>query len=143
MEEKMIQEKFMKGYDCSQVVLEYYAEKLGVSRELANKAAACFGGGMMMGEVCGAFTGALMVIGLKYGHYDEENLLEQKNIMAEKYAEFKSRYFEKYNSVNCKELLGYDITIPEQMEEALSSGRMMSFCPEVVRNVCEILEDFI
>ena len=60
MNEKRIQELFMQGYDCSQVVLAHYAEQLGISEEMANKVSACFGGGMLQAGTCGAFTGALM-----------------------------------------------------------------------------------
>ena len=100
MEVRKIQEKFMQGYDCSQVVLANYAEQLGVSEEVANKVAACFGGGMMQADTCGAFTGALMAIGLKYGHYDEAELMIQKDVMMAKTAEFKKLFFEKFESCN-------------------------------------------
>ncbi len=56
---------------------------------------ACFGGGMQCGETCGAVTGALMVIGLKYGH-SVNNDLKQKEIMREKTSEFKRLFAEKY-----------------------------------------------
>lgn len=41
------------------------------------------------------------------------------------------------------ELLGYDVSLPEQLEEALSSGRMLDFCPKVVESVIEILEEIL
>ena len=41
IEESMIREKFIKGYDCSQVVLSYFAERLGITEEMANKVSAC------------------------------------------------------------------------------------------------------
>ena len=44
IEESMIREKFIKGYDCSQVVLSYFTERLGITEEIANKVSACFGG---------------------------------------------------------------------------------------------------
>ena len=143
MLERKIQEDFIKGYDCSQVVLAHFAEKLGVSKETAYKVSACFGGGMMQGDACGAFTGALMTIGLKYGHFNETILLEQKNVMMEKTEEFKKKFYEKYASCNCRELLGYDVSVPEQLQEALSSGRMLSFCPTVVNSVIEALEEVL
>ena len=48
MDEKIIQEQFMKGYDCSQVVLSHFAEKLGLTMiinpelEAAREAARAF-----------------------------------------------------------------------------------------------------
>lgn len=95
IEESMIREKFIKGYDCSQVVLSYFAERLGITEEMANKVSACFGGGMMHGDTCGAFTGAIMAVGLKYGHWDVNTLLRQKEEMMNKYAEFRALFLEK------------------------------------------------
>ena len=43
MEDKIIIEQFMKGYDCSLVVVSHYGAKLGISEEIANKVSACFG----------------------------------------------------------------------------------------------------
>ena len=143
MEIIKIQELFMQGYDCSQVVLAHYAEKLGVSEELANKVSACFGGGMLEAKTCGAFTGALMAIGLKYGHFDSDNLMAQKDVMMAKSAEFRQKFAEKFGTNNCKELVGYDVSTPEGFEQAISSGRMMGFCPTVVAAVIEILDEVL
>lgn len=143
MTEEMIREEFIKGYDCSQVVLRAFADKLGLTEDEANRVSACFGGGMMMGEVCGAVTGALMVLGLKYGHSKEENLLDQKEIMAAKSGEFREKFMEKYGTVNCRALLGYDVSKPEELEEALNSGRMLGFCPKPVKDAIDILNEMI
>lgn len=102
MEEKVIAEQFMKGYDCSQVVVSHYAAELGISEELANKVAACFGGGMLQADTCGAFTGALMVIGLKYGHYDSGKLQTQKEVMMAKSGEFRKSFLKNTLHVTAK-----------------------------------------
>lgn len=141
--EKFIAEEFMKGYDCSQVVVAHFAERLGISAEVANKVAACYGGGMTEKGPCGAYTGALMVIGLKYGHWKEEGLMDQKGILMAKSAEFKQKFYEKFQSNNCKDLLGYDVTVPEEFQQAIESGRMFGFCPGLVKTVVEILEEMI
>lgn len=143
MEEKVIAEQFMKGYDCSQVVVSHYAAELGISEELANKVAACFGGGMLQADTCGAFTGALMVIGLKYGHYDSGKLQAQKEVMMAKSGEFRKKFFEKHPTCNCKELVGYDVSTPEGFKEAVETGRMMSFCPKLVKDVIEVLDEML
>ena len=49
-------------------------EELGLTEEQALKLGGCFGGGMCKGEVCGACTGALMALGLKFGQCDIEDL---------------------------------------------------------------------
>ena len=50
--------------NCAQSVLLTFAPALGLTEEQAFGLCANFGGGMKMGSVCGAVTGALMVLGL-------------------------------------------------------------------------------
>ena len=140
IEESMIREKFIKGYDCSQVVLSYFAERLGITEEMANKVSACFGGGMMHGDTCGAFTGAIMAVGLKYGHCEVEHM-GQKDIMNAKRAEFLQKFQEKYAVCNCKGLLKHDISKPEEMQKILDEGLLFDFCPEVVKDSITILKE--
>ncbi|MBO5521716.1 MAG: C_GCAxxG_C_C family protein, partial [Eubacterium sp.] len=64
-------EVFKQKYHCSQAVLAAFAEECGLTEKQALKLGACFGGGMRKGEVCGACTGALMVLGSLYGQYDK------------------------------------------------------------------------
>ena len=143
MEEKVIAELFAKGYDCSQVVVSHYAAKLGVSEETANKAAACFGGGMLMADTCGAFTGALMAVGLKYGHFDPDMLQEQKSMMMAKSGEFRKKFFEKHPTCNCRELLGHDVSTPEGLNGALESGKLLEYCPGLVDKVIQMTEEVL
>ncbi|MCR5128932.1 MAG: C-GCAxxG-C-C family protein [Lachnospiraceae bacterium] len=58
---------FYEKFNCSQAVLGAYADDYGLTEYQAMKVAACFSGGVRKGEVCGAVSGAIMVIGLKYG----------------------------------------------------------------------------
>ena len=57
-----------RGYGCAQSVLASFAGDYGLDEGLALRMATGFGSGMgRLCEVCGALTGAFMVIGLKYG----------------------------------------------------------------------------
>ena len=59
---------FREGFNCAQALLVTYASQFGLDHEHALKISGAFGGGIgSMGEVCGAVTGAVMIIGLKYG----------------------------------------------------------------------------
>ncbi len=139
MEKTQIAELFGKGIDCSQVVVGAYAEELGITREEAYKVAAAFGGGMGIGETCGAVVGAMIVLGLKYGHFDTEHM-EQKDTMNEKRAAFVQKFQKKYGKCGCKELLNYDISKSEEMQKILEEGLLFDFCPEVVKDSIEILK---
>lgn len=141
--EAEIREKFVKGYDCSQVVCSYFADRFGMDEVTAKKMAAGFGGGMQQGKTCGAYTGALMVLGLAYGHAEDENLLEQKNLMIQKTAEFRERFLQVLPSDECKELIGYDVSKPEELQAALDSGKLLDYCPSVVEKVIQIVEEML
>ncbi len=142
MNQEQIKELFMQGIDCSQVVAGEFAEKTGMSKKQLRKMSACFGGGMMCGETCGAVTGALMVIGLVYGH-DKEGDMAQKEIMTAKVAEFKKLLAEKYPSFMCRDMLGHDVSQPGEFEKVLEEGTMFSFCPALVEDTIQILEKIL
>ena len=65
----------------------------------------------MRGDLRRCDRRALMVLGMAFGH-SEENDGDQKGIMAGKVAEFKKRFLEKYPSDMCREILGHDISKP-------------------------------
>jgi C_GCAxxG_C_C family probable redox protein len=140
--EKEILDQFGKGIDCSQIVMASAAKDIGIDEITAKKVSSCFGAGMMCGETCGAVTGALMAVGLKYGHYIE-NDKDQKDIMISKSSEFKEKFLEKYSSFMCKDLLGYNVSIPEEMEEIIKKELLTNFCPKVVENVIGILKEVL
>lgn len=142
MTEAKIRDLFMAGIDCSQVVTGEFAEALGMEKESLQKLSACFGGGMQCGETCGAVTGALMVIGSRYGHSENGND-KQKGIMAAKAAQFKAMFAEKYPSYLCRELLGHDISKEGEMDKVLKKGLLFDFCPEVVKDTIDILEKIL
>ena len=68
MDKEFVKDRFLRGQDCSQVVFSNYAARYGLTEEQANKLTASFGGGSGIGETCGAVVGAMMVIGMEYGH---------------------------------------------------------------------------
>ena len=60
--------RFSEGFSCSQSVLAAFAPEFGLDVDAALRVAAAFGGGMgRPGHPCGAVTGALMALGLRYG----------------------------------------------------------------------------
>ena len=133
---------FEQKYHCSQAVLAAFAEECGLTEEQALKLGACFGGGMRKGEVCGACTGALMVLGLLYGQYDKTDLIsrEKANTVNDKMME---RFAAVSGSYLCRDLLGCDISTAEGVEYALERNLFTEFCPQMVANAVDILEQII
>lgn len=138
-------ELFMKGYNCSQSVVGAWAEELGIDFELAVKAASGFGGGMgRLREVCGAFSGAVMALGLKYGNADGADRMAKAEDY-ERVQAFAKRFKEenKFDSVICRELLGLDGAsrpVPAQRTTEYYNKRP---CPELVAMASGLLGEFI
>ena len=132
--EKAIQ-LFENGYVCSQAVFATFSQNLGLSEEQALKIGACFGRGMRKGEVCGACTGALMALGLKYGESKTKS-----NEVCEKFLD----EFEKENgSYICRELLNCDIRTEKGVKYALDNNLFKEFCPKMVESATKITENYL
>ena len=59
---------FMGRFTCSAAVFSTFSAELGLDPNTAKKIACGFGAGVSKtGNICGAVSGAIMVIGLKYG----------------------------------------------------------------------------
>lgn len=74
------EEYFCNNFNCSQAVFTGFATELGLDEKLALKISTQFGGGARKGEMCGAVSGALMVLGLKYGHCHAEDMERIKEL---------------------------------------------------------------
>lgn len=126
---------FLDKYRCSQAVFAAFSEDFGLPKEDALKIGACFGSGMRKGEVCGACTGALMALGLKYGDSKEKS-----DEVCEKFL----NEFEKENSSYiCRDLLNCDISTPEGVSYALEKNLFKEFCPKMVESAAIITEKII
>jgi C_GCAxxG_C_C family probable redox protein len=127
-----------QGCNCCQAVLSAYAERHGLERSTALKLGAGFGGGIgRLGETCGAITGAVLVLGLRHG--SAEAAAKQKT--AELVRKFVSRFKQRHGSTNCRQLLGCDLSKPEEFEWAVKQGLLATRCPKLVRHAVEILEE--
>lgn len=134
---------FEEGFSCSQAVLSAYADTFGLNHELALKISQPFGGGIAhMGEICGAVSGAFLVIGLKHGRIKAEDV-EAKEKTYELVLEFVKRFKSLNSSINCTELLGYDLGTPEGMKLAEEKELFTTLCPKLVQNAVEIIEQIL
>ena len=133
---------FANNFHCSQAVLAAYASECGITEEQALKLGSCFGSGMRKGEVCGACTGALMVLGLMYGQHIAGDM-ESRQRANELNDEMMNQFSEKSGSYICNELLGCDIRTTEGVQYARDNNLFKEFCPQMVSNAIDILEDII
>jgi C_GCAxxG_C_C family probable redox protein len=136
--------KFLEGYNCAQSVLYSFSDDLGFDKNLALKSACGFGAGMgRKEEVCGAVSGGIMVIGIKYGRGENQDRSLMENTYA-KTRELMDRFMAAHGSVNCRRLLGgCDLTTSEGQKEFKEKDLFNTVCKKCVRNVVEIIEDML
>lgn len=134
---------FSKGFNCAQAVLESHSAECELDSAFSRKIAGAFGGGMShCGEVCGAVSGALMLIGLKYGQYKEGDGDSKKNTY-EIAKQFIDKYKEEFGSIRCTELLKYDLSTEEGLLKAREAGVLKTICPMLVKKSVELVEEFL
>lgn len=130
-----------QGYSCSQSVLTAFADELGLDKEMALKVSSTFGGGMgRSGDTCGAVTGAVMAIGMKFGSSETVDA-EEKTELYNKVKAFLKEFESKNSSIKCRELLGYDISIPEEFAIVSEKGISGEKCPGFITNAVVLLEE--
>ncbi len=131
---------FQDRFHCSQSVLAAYAEEIGFTEQQALKIAYCLNSGMRKGEVCGACTGALLVLGMKYGQWQKEDAVSRTQAN-QKTVEFLEKFKLNNGSYICNELLGCDISTTEGVKYAMEHNCFADICPKMVASAVKILED--
>jgi len=130
--------RFLEGYNCAQSVLLTMFEHWNGKSDLIPKIATAFGGGIgRCGSVCGALIGAVMAVGIKYG--TNKPLLEERLKAYELAQRFYKQFERQHGSVLCRELIGYDLSNPEELEKAQKAKVFEEKCANFVRKTVESL----
>lgn len=129
-----------KSLNCAQSVLLSCADELKLDKNTAMKVALGFGGGMTMGETCGAVTGAYMVLGLN-SKTEGKSLPEIKADAKAEVRKFNELFLAKHGSLKCKKLLGVNISTHEGSAKANEKNLFDTICPKLVGSASEILEE--
>ncbi len=130
---------YKQGYTCAQSVLASFAARYGLPQNLAFRIGEPFGAGTSCtGDMCGAVTGAIMVLGLQYG----SALSQDNSARSTTYArvnELIHRFQEIHGSIQCPDLLGYNLSDPQQLAAVGEKGLFFQLCPVFVRDAAQIL----
>ena len=98
-------ELFLSGYNCTQAVIGAFADVIGMDFDTAVRFASGFGGGMgRLREVCGTFSGAVIVVNALYGYSDPKNV-QAKAELYSRIQELAAQFRRDNGSIICKELL--------------------------------------
>lgn len=141
--EEKAKELFLQGYACSQAVLGAYAREVGLDEQTALKISLPFGGGIgRLRETCGAVSGMLMALGLKYA--DTAPTAQAKADVYARVQELVRRFKEENGSVICRELLGLSkpegTPVPAPRTEQYYKTRP---CADKVACAARLLEQYL
>ena len=134
---------FMDGYNCAQAVALAFHEEMGMETDAVARLASGFGGGIgRMREVCGALSGAVLVLNFLRGYDDPQD------------PSAKARYYgmiqllcgdfrKAMGSCICRELLGTEADgspVPDKRDPAFYEKRP---CLRAVREAASLAEKYL
>ena len=136
-------ETFKNGFNCAQAVFTTYADKFGIDRTSALKISCGFGAGMgRRQEVCGAVSGAILLIGCKHGKTLRED--NAANDLTYKLVrELTDKFIAKHGSNSCRELLGCNLLTPEGQKYFKENNFQHSKCARYVHDAAEWAEEIL
>ncbi len=130
---------FQAGFNCAQSVLLSFAADFGLEEKFASSISQAFGGGLArLGEICGAVSGGLMVLGLKYGKVRPDDDAA-RDITYQLAREFIASFRKKNGSVMCRELLGLDLSQEGAYELAHQQDLFRQICHKLICSAVEIV----
>ena len=135
---------FYEGYNCAQAVFCAFSEDTGISMSSSARIASSFGGGMgRLREVCGAVSGAFLVLGTLIGYADPaEPALKAAHYKVVQ--DFARRFREANSSIVCRELLKGVETAPGLVPEARTPEFYRKRpCPELIRQAAVLAAQLI
>ncbi|MDM8001186.1 MAG: C-GCAxxG-C-C family protein, partial [Dehalococcoidia bacterium] len=114
------------------------------SKNTALKMACGLGAGMgRKGEVCGAVTGGILVIGARYGRGEGDDQTA-KEVAYKKTSELMDRFEKKHGSLICRKLLGgCELSTEEGQQYFKENDLSHKTCQPCVQSVVEILDSIV
>jgi C_GCAxxG_C_C family probable redox protein len=134
---------YKQGYTCTQSILSSFADRYGLQKDLAFRMGEPFGAGTSCtNDMCGSVAGAILVLGLQYGSArcdDDAARYRTYQFVNELIQRFKGLH----GSIQCGDLLGYDLSDPHQLKTVWEKGLFTQLCPHLVRDAAQILIEMI
>jgi len=129
------------GYNCAQSVVAAFLDKLNLTKEQAMAMAGGFGGGVggSHAEMCGAVSGAVLVLSLLTPHTEADDREGKKQVYAIA-KEFHQRYAEAFGGLTrCGDLLKARPAVNEKTQAAARLG-ITAHCDVMIVTAVEIVE---
>ncbi len=134
---------FKSGYNCAQSVVLAFSDMFDFDENMLLKMSSSFGGGFgRLREVCGAFSGAAMVLGYKLG-YTETGDYEGKKKLYSIVQEAADEFKKVAGSIVCRELRGLNGAQSPAPEKRTEEYYHAVPCAELCELAAQITEKLI
>ena len=128
------------GYNCAQAVACAFSDVIGLPVEQIAALTGAFGGGFRAGEICGAISGAAIVLGAR-GPHDTPRDMTAKAFVSEAGRAFQTRGVARFPAMRCREIRDLP-TPPEASPLAVQLGITKS-CDIYIVSAVELLEEML
>lgn len=137
-------ELFDNRCNCSQAVFAAFRQAEVLDEASALRLATVFGGGVAGsgGGMCGAVTGALMAISMRYDMGGIGELANKKRTY-EFGRQFMEAFEKRMGSCRCESMLGLCIGEPENLQKARELKLFETVCVDAVGTASDILEEML
>lgn len=129
-------------HGCAQVTAGTLMEILGISDDSLLKAASFFAGGSKRCLTCGAISGALIILGVRFGRIPDDGT-EEKEDAVNPAMELIDMFMSEYGTTNCCELTGFDFRDPAQFQTFKDTPDAKQKCTEKMSKVCGWVAEII
>jgi len=130
-------------YNCAQSLLLAYADDFGLENDKALQVSVGFGGGMgRHQDVCGAISGAIMVLGLASNFREEDGRPKITEVYSRVF-DYINEFKANYGCVDCLDLLGGCDLKSEDGQKTFRENNMREKCFEYVAFCCNLLEKYL
>lgn len=129
-------------FNCAQSVFAACGAANGLDEKSCLIVSGAFGGGMArMGETCGAVTGALMALGVRYGEAMATDPDQARGPLYDRVSTFVDAFKARHGSITCRELTGCDLRTPEGRAQFSARDLHHSLCRNLVASAVELVEN--
>ena len=127
--------------NCAQAVLCYALLRMGEDPEWITAAGYMGGGGVGMGEICGAMNGTVLSLGMRDLVLKKRGVKEPPS-SADELQQILRDFFVQFGSCRCRDLTGWDLTT-QQGRDAFHESEVSARCADYVGWACDRLDPLL
>jgi C_GCAxxG_C_C family probable redox protein len=127
--------------NCAQAVLYYALLRMGEDPEWITAAGYMGGGGVGMGEICGAMNGTVLALGMR-DLFLRQRGAKEPPASAPELQKILRDFFVEFGSCRCRDLTGWDLTT-KAGRDAFHESEVSARCADYVSWACDRLDPLL